>query len=1495
MKDFVSNQIPVYVDSAFKCLQMVENREYAIKDGRIIPVDFQNSGIMETNKKWGGGLQQMMEMKHNLSLSPMSVVTNYMSHVELFSRYKKEGAIFGLSGTLGLDSPATATVLHDLFNVQVCSIPTHKHRKLYEKHPIIVQGENDIFFARIVDVIKEEVKSELWKRGRAVLVLCEDIKTASQLKAHMLDKVKWNKGKIHLYAHSNSDDEMKSINDHTFSSGEIVIATNLAGRGTDIKLTDEVNKSGGLFCVVTFLPRNRRVELQAFGRTARKGKPGSVQCIIKATSFPPHYQGLDLDTIRKLRAEEEQVRLNELMDSDVSEVQLRETLFKQHCKFLQQMYKLVDSRDDKSVVIDSLNESWGQWLQMKSDQIALLEEETLSVELSQAHHRWQPNISPSPTALVHLPVTNFYHLIKFGNRLLVTQEKENAQKACQYYTASIDMEPRYATIAYYNRAYCIITMMKEDYIAKAISDLESAVKCLAPYINELTNVLQCVTFVSQIRQPSAKLLLKDETGTSDFSTQMQVRMQIFGYIRKKIQEAIQKLKMFQEKGDNVIAKPVGIFSLIPNADCLTHQELCTMWTLGMEVVFSVEKKPRFCWEGLLVCLLGVAEIVAGVLLVAFTAGTAASIGMYLITDGISDCIDGIEGMRTGEFDWAEWGISKATSLAISLVSGGIARFATKGMRALNIGSKINKLGKELKPLSKIAHPRSWGEATKANLKNVVKYVGKEVAQQAVMYGVQYGQEKLFELIVKRVGKECKEKLESNLRMAFTIEGRVLGNAVDELFVQRLPDSYISADKMSPGIKQEALDFFRNVGDATVAMLISDSTIQKHATSAFLSLFSDLSQKKEFKAHKRKLLAAEVAVMGVNVLKANQDLQDLIAKFIPQAEKTCTQFKSECLSTTQTVHSQNERRGYHHLRCVSTLKEDLAKLMGDVFSEAVAAILQQNLGSVVNHGVNRVGKKVLSEHVKFLKTAEVLADIKSGQRHTYLTSVEPTHSNHPDTKMVSHYAREVTDVQNPGSLLELRVAVERYGQGVIIYQEKNGKLVQDCSIPSSNQKKPNIELVYTPPSDSHSPGHYDLVNKKINSDASNCLFQAFAVGQNPHLSPSDQKERALKVRQEVAEHIGKNPHIWNEHVSQRKELELVRKGNHFARLGAGKNEMSKIVQGCHTEEIRGNELHTKYLQRNGIQCRAIRTYDGKIKEKDGCLVREDDSNNTQLRSLKVYMAGLNFEKNEGRCWDTQPVLGQLKRHRGEQKETEVAYHYCPSEGGANAGNPYANAGMTSPHFNKMERHIWSKKMRNFIGEGNDFSMFVEVKTGPVLPVDHVQFFANMNKARENPKEFFPSVETEIPARKRLDEDDQKVQYERLKLIQEKEPNAYRVESITYNIINHEGEVRTVKMPTDYELFVTAYTQQHKQPQRNEEITKAVSKVRHQKVNQPPGYRVPLLPTREETQKFNQLKASKMIRSLNDIDGLQRGNQERPLQREAVNEKDGPLKVVARGLQ
>ena len=105
MKSFIKN--------ALKAILMTKGREYIIDRSDadyntdspphhfdcVIPVDFKASGVLEKNKRWGDGLQQFLEMKHQLALTPLSTVTNYLSNFHYFKRYTN--GVYGVSGTLG--------------------------------------------------------------------------------------------------------------------------------------------------------------------------------------------------------------------------------------------------------------------------------------------------------------------------------------------------------------------------------------------------------------------------------------------------------------------------------------------------------------------------------------------------------------------------------------------------------------------------------------------------------------------------------------------------------------------------------------------------------------------------------------------------------------------------------------------------------------------------------------------------------------------------------------------------------------------------------------------------------------------------------------------------------------------------------------------------------------------------------------------------------------------------------------------------------------------------------------------------------------------------------------------------------------------------------------------------------------------------------------------------------------------------------------------------
>lgn len=107
-KKFIDANIDKWVNSAYLAKQYVEKRQYTIEDSQVVPVDNEHTGVFQRNSHLGDGLQQFLEMKHELDITPLYLTTNYKSNVSFFKRYifktiKDETIIniYGLTGTLG--------------------------------------------------------------------------------------------------------------------------------------------------------------------------------------------------------------------------------------------------------------------------------------------------------------------------------------------------------------------------------------------------------------------------------------------------------------------------------------------------------------------------------------------------------------------------------------------------------------------------------------------------------------------------------------------------------------------------------------------------------------------------------------------------------------------------------------------------------------------------------------------------------------------------------------------------------------------------------------------------------------------------------------------------------------------------------------------------------------------------------------------------------------------------------------------------------------------------------------------------------------------------------------------------------------------------------------------------------------------------------------------------------------------------------------------------
>lgn len=265
---YAKEEMPKWAHSAIESQFMEENVRYRVNGDKIEPVDNENTGVIQHNTNLSYGLQQFLQLKHDCTLTSVSTITSYLSNVGFFNLYKKENEnnIIGLTGTLGSEN--AQKMLNNIYNLDFAFIPPASERMLFQLLPRLEKNDTD-WMNTIINTCLREAKSE-----REVLIICKSIKIVENIYSEITTK--YDKNRVITL----KDDIDIKQNFENLPSGTIIIATNLAGRGTDISISDEILKRGGLHVCLTFLPINIRVQEQAFGRAGRKGQPGTWQLVL---------------------------------------------------------------------------------------------------------------------------------------------------------------------------------------------------------------------------------------------------------------------------------------------------------------------------------------------------------------------------------------------------------------------------------------------------------------------------------------------------------------------------------------------------------------------------------------------------------------------------------------------------------------------------------------------------------------------------------------------------------------------------------------------------------------------------------------------------------------------------------------------------------------------------------------------------------------------------------------------------------------------------------------------------------------------------------------------------------------------------------------------------------------------------------------------------------------------------------------------------------------
>ncbi len=237
---------------------MKNDRDYVVRDGQVIIVD-DFTGRMMPGRRYSDGLHQAIEAKEGVTVQRESRTLATITFQNYFRLYKK---LAGMTGTATTSAEEFAKV----YKLDVVEIPTHRNLIRVDLGDIVYKTE-EVKFAKIVERIKEA-----HTLGQPVLVGTIAIEKSEYLAA-LLER----EGVPHQVLNAKQHEKEASIIINAGTLGAVTIATNMAGRGTDIKLGPGVKEVGGLFIIGTERHEARRIDNQLRGRAGRQGDPGKSQ------------------------------------------------------------------------------------------------------------------------------------------------------------------------------------------------------------------------------------------------------------------------------------------------------------------------------------------------------------------------------------------------------------------------------------------------------------------------------------------------------------------------------------------------------------------------------------------------------------------------------------------------------------------------------------------------------------------------------------------------------------------------------------------------------------------------------------------------------------------------------------------------------------------------------------------------------------------------------------------------------------------------------------------------------------------------------------------------------------------------------------------------------------------------------------------------------------------------------------------------------------------
>lgn len=712
LKKYIENQIPYWSNSAYDAKHYYkENYHYIIakdnldepfkntlqKSGyipkenfTIAPVDFSNTGVVELKSSWSDGLSQFLQIKHGLKLQAENITTTFISHYSFFIRYinSKNNNIYGVTGTIGTDK--SKYVLKTLFHVNIFIIPPFRPNKLILLNNKAEFSNKEAWQNEILN----NIELNAIELSRTVLVICLTIEESNDLYDFLIKK-NYNKNKLFKYQR-NSDKLSKG----KYEKGDVIIATNLAGRGTDIKLSEEVEKNGGMHVIITFLPSNQRVEEQAVGRTARSGAKGSSIIIVNDIR--------KMEDIKKLRNDREEIRMENIIQNNINRIKLKDELFDNFSNLYHDLQnKLINNnllslntkeynfyKNVKFIkefsILDDLEENWGLWLkEMKIDDFDNNKSEN---EIKNSYQIFENKIRKNFIVdnINNIPLLNPFNYYS-GKKFNVASEKDF--ELCFFSNYLKDMTNIEDNIE-------SISTKTSQTLDNTISSLKDA---LCPQIQSTIILANNIKNTNKLNSSIINEI------SEDADNKIKIIEQLINEVQMNKNAIDHHLS---NKNSKIILHTCEISELTKDINLENYFK-----DIGIPYFYKLNLEEKKNWFGVIsIMIIGVFEIGIGIFLTYYMVNDFG-----FIEEGLNDIKYGIDCLLGKEkFDWKEVGKRK---LAFAI---GLAVNATVGFIRCNLKIPFKKPQKV--------------KNIKETFNKIGKQVGKKLTKQGVNIGIQISME-----------------------------------------------------------------------------------------------------------------------------------------------------------------------------------------------------------------------------------------------------------------------------------------------------------------------------------------------------------------------------------------------------------------------------------------------------------------------------------------------------------------------------------------------------------------------------------------------------------------------------------------------------------------------------------------------------------------------------------------------------------------------------------